>query len=153
MRQFKLIKKYPGSENIGSIYKQGKDFLERPVYIKDESYLDPADVEDNPEFFEEIIERIPLFVTEDGVEIFEGDSVWGFYIGYGEIFEMKDLQRAKEEQWLKFSSKEKAKEYILMSKPCLSIKEITNNEVIFGNLGFVDSNMQKRLKELVKSRL
>jgi len=55
-RQFKLIKSYPNSENVGSVYKQG-DFMGRPVYFKDGSYLDPADVENNPEFFEEIIEK------------------------------------------------------------------------------------------------
>jgi len=55
-RKFKLIKSYPDSENKGSIYEEGS-FMGRPVYWKDGHYLDPTDVENNPEFFEEIIEK------------------------------------------------------------------------------------------------
>ena len=51
-KSFKLIKSYPNSENVGSVWKV---FGDRYCYMN--SSLDPADVEDNPEFFEEIIQK------------------------------------------------------------------------------------------------
>lgn len=65
-----------------------------------------------------------LFITEDGKEIFEGDGYFyvskidwiavsvnadtgGFFVGL-----------------VRFSTQEAAEEYILMNKPCLSVKEI-----------------------------
>lgn len=94
-----------------------------------------------------------LFKTEDGVEIFEGDSVWGFYTGYGYVFEQKDLKRAKIEQWLKFSTKEKAEKYILLNKPCLSINDIRNcinqTEIDIDN----EHELNYQLNELVKLKL
>ena len=53
-RSFKLVKKYPNSENIGSIWTKTP---ETKNYWYMNCYLDPADVEDNSEFFEEIIEK------------------------------------------------------------------------------------------------
>jgi len=37
-RSFKLIKSYPNSENVGSVYEQG-DFMGRPVYFKAASLI------------------------------------------------------------------------------------------------------------------
>lgn len=53
-RSFKLVKKYPNSENIGSIWTKTP---KTKNYWYMNCYLDPADVENNPEFFEEIIEK------------------------------------------------------------------------------------------------
>lgn len=53
-RSFKLVKKYPNSENIGSIWTKTP---ETKNYWYMNCYLDPADVENNPEFFEEIIQK------------------------------------------------------------------------------------------------
>jgi len=156
-RSFKLIKSYPNSENVGSVYEQG-DFMGRPIYFKAGNYLDPADVEDNPEFFEEIIERQPLLITHDGVELFEGDSVWGFYTGFGYIFEQIDLKRAKEEQWLKFSSREKAEDYIILNKPLLSINDLLDflehkTSKPLWNWDRTTPSFERDIRELVKSRL
>lgn len=103
--------------------------------------------------------KIPLFKTEDDVDIFDRNSLISvvdkdtFKIVFSNIT-FDHLSRNYElSKFIRFSSKEKAEEYILMNKHCLSIKEITSNEIIFGNLGFVDSNLQKRLKELVKTKL
>ena len=54
MKKYKLIKHYPNSENVGSIWTK-RDIDENYWYTN--CYLDPADVENNPEFFEEIIEK------------------------------------------------------------------------------------------------
>jgi hypothetical protein len=91
----------------------------------------------------------PLFTTEDGVDIFEGDI---FYIAY----EHKDLDATpckanKHHGKLlckTFSTYEKAQEYILMNKPCLSINDLIKHSEI--KIKAVDV---PRLKELVKSKL
>lgn len=100
----------------------------------------------------------PLFKTFDGVDVFEGDTTYivgtstGIFteektrieekvseVGTGQLHESSCIQGGKI-YWLKFSSKEKAEEYILMNKPCLSLQEAMNNN-------------NASLKELVKSRL
>ena len=51
-RKFKLIKKYPNSENVGSIWTKIPEF---EMYWYENCYLGLCDVEDNPEFFEEVV--------------------------------------------------------------------------------------------------
>jgi len=53
-KSFKLIKSYPNSENVGSVYTK-TDLCENYWYFT--NCLSPADVENNPEFFEEIIDK------------------------------------------------------------------------------------------------
>jgi len=53
-RKFKLIKSYPNSENVGSVWTK-REIYENYWYTN--CYLIPEDVENNPEFFEEIIEK------------------------------------------------------------------------------------------------
>lgn len=93
------------------------------------------------------VERIPLFYADGGeTPIYEGDKYWHVntnfhitefiaYVGsYG-----KDM----------ISSLEKANEYVLMNKPCLSI-----NDIITGNhiLPLAETFILK-LKELAKEKL
>jgi hypothetical protein len=53
-RKFKLVRSYPNSENVGTIWTK-TELGENYWYFT--SCLSPADVEGNPEFFEEIIEK------------------------------------------------------------------------------------------------
>ena len=74
----------------------------------------------------EIIEqKIPLFTTEDGVDIFKGDTFW---ITAGGNFVQFNAGFIHEKMGSKgcFSTKEKAEEYILFNKPLLSLNEILN---------------------------
>lgn len=68
--------------------------------------------------------KVPLFITEDGVDIYEGDEVtWVFSDNSG----IAGTRKAEAEMYrnLKyFSTKEKAEEYILMNKPVLSLNDI-----------------------------
>lgn len=95
----------------------------------------------------------PLFITEDGVDIFEGDK---FYTLLSDLSDLKITEinatvHSKFNKYLDFSTKEKAEEYILLNKPCLSYKDIENLKI----------DRQKRLspksllevKELVKQKL
>lgn len=91
-----------------------------------------------------------LFTTEDGVDIREGDEYWVY--DYGELNNIHKVNRAScthtgdgiNRKY--FSTKEKAEEYILLNKPCLSINDIEflKNEChVYWN---------EKLKKLVKSR-
>ena len=89
------------------------------------------------------IEKIKpvLFTTEDGKEIFEGDTIFPVT----DTFELlrTDLASRKDVGVRCFSTKEKAEEFIVMHKPCLSINDINT----YCNLSLFT------LKELVKSKL
>jgi len=75
-----------------------------------------------------------LFTTEDGVDIFEGDSFIRVYTKDFTLFDKKLTEPVSKnydikENWDKrgiihFSTKEKAEEYILLNKPCLSYGEV-----------------------------
>lgn len=83
----------------------------------------------------------PLFTTEDGVNIYEGDEYWVVRTDKYDILIMRwtsnltpcvldphiiptDRDLYAKNGCLRFSSKEAAEEYILMNKPCLSINDI-----------------------------
>jgi hypothetical protein len=72
----------------------------------------------------------PLFTTEDGVEIFEGDNIWEVFSSFQISITIWKSNYGNNGKPLKnklyFSTKEKAEEYILMNKPCLSVKDVMN---------------------------
>lgn len=67
--------------------------------------------------------KVPLFRTKDGVEIFEGNPVYGVSKDF-QLLYMSYAVKSDNDFVKTFSTKEKAKEYVLMTKPCLSIREI-----------------------------
>lgn len=93
-----------------------------------------------------------LFITEDNVEIFEGDTYYTVFKKMVTKHAINKIEKAnplkEDEEWstdcLFFSTKEKAEEYIIMNKPCLSIEEIR----------FLDPNKYdlEKLRNLVKSK-
>ena len=102
----------------------------------------------------------PLFTTEDGVDIYVGDNyfeliipgfhnaqcVWNILPYEGRCNLIYDQEGNRKHFRLWFSTKEKAEEYILMNKPCLSLNDI------FNTVTWLD-NSKKLLKELVKQKL
>lgn len=100
--------------------------------------------------------KTKLFTTEDNVEIFEGDKYYSVHIKGLKIIENDDYQpkQGNIHDWKRFSSKKAAEEYILMNKPCLSIKDIAPiigrvNEITYINL----DALTIKLRELVKTKL
>jgi hypothetical protein len=104
----------------------------------------------------------PLFTTEDGVDIFEGDTV--YYIETEEEPELcfivnkytvlKHSGRFTSDNSLhSFSTKEKAEEYILMNKPCLSYKEASDIMLHRDISAHYKKIIREKLKELVKQKL
>ena len=79
----------------------------------------------NPDFWELIEEKKPLFITEDGVEIFEGDE----YIAIGINYDFSKVDTVAHDQVysgdvMRFKYESNADEYILWNKPLLSLNEI-----------------------------
>jgi hypothetical protein len=90
------------------------------------------------------VEKKPLFVTEDGVEVYKGDE-------YFKVREMSEItpvfafSKIYTDDYIKltFSSREVAEEYILHNKPVLSLKDCWH----------VDQGTYHHLKNLVKQRI
>ena len=108
--------------------------------------LRKREVENNPDFWELIEEKEPLLITEDGVEIFEGDRfilVTDNFIKHElvacEILYVDGIYRA-------FKHESNADEYILWNKPLLSLQDI--DVAIKGYLPEFDE-----LKKLAEERL
>lgn len=100
----------------------------------------------------------PLFTTEDGVDIYKGDKFSTVSLDTMELSTIDGLvgEYATPVKGFKyFSTKEAAKEYIIMNKPCLSIndlEELNNIKKSFQSLGSL-SITRNKLKELVKQKL
>lgn len=108
----------------------------------------------------------PLFKTEDGVDIFEGDKYWVIIINLNHLTNPW-IAKSHICDWnnpkipplgtIQFSTKEVAEEYILMNKPCLSINNIAE---VYVTANKKDSNRDsgytsycEKLRELVKQKL
>lgn len=100
-----------------------------------------------------------LFTTEDGVDIYIDQKVWVVGTKY---FDMDDLKMTRTDyknavdHWGKwgvdykyFSSKEKAEEYILINRPCLSVNDLLED----GFVSKLDSKLGVLLIELAKSKI
>ena len=100
----------------------------------------------------------PLFTTEDGIDIFEGDDYyhtdikWKIHKSTNAKINSGNLIGVKGYNY--FSTKEKAEEYILMNEPVLSLKDVAS--IYPGiNKSHPDkpSSQSERLKTLVKSKI
>jgi hypothetical protein len=87
----------------------------------------------------------PLFTTEDGVNIFKGDKYW---FVYGELVKEAEAYSAIYHDLPNyyFSTKEAAEEYVIMNKPCLSLKEIYS-------LSSIELIQRSPLYKIVKSKI
>ena len=67
--------------------------------------------------------KLPLFTTEDGVDIFKNTKFWyidNFIIKTYITREFSEI----ESSYKTFSTEEKAEEYILLNKPCICLKDL-----------------------------
>lgn len=92
----------------------------------------------------------PLFTTEDGVDIFEGDIYFlvteKYNYGIAYTRNNSNYSKTLQNNNKRFSTKEAAEEYVLLNKPCLSLKEIKENTTIKGL-------SLKKLQKLVQQKL
>ena len=94
-----------------------------------------------------LIKWKPLFTTEDGIDIYEGDYSYGIHNSKFDIVKIKHISTVYVgDNFIEFSTKEKAEQYILLNKPCLSVNDIKN---IFPRI----FDGEKELIKLVKSKI
>lgn len=106
----------------------------------------------------------PLFKTEDGIDIYEGDKFyrinkdlmfWGIS---GEVTKEYDYKHLSKIGIKHFSTKEAAEKYVLLNKPCLSLNDLVpffpDTYIPFkkGESSTEDINTQN-LEKLVKQKL
>lgn len=99
-----------------------------------------------------------LFTTEDGVDVFEKDEIYvvskiHFIISNwtSQCLTSSNLNP----NYLSFSTKEKAEEYIILNKPCLSYNDLSQYLVKVCDIGIANTVIVNHqiLKELIKSKL
>lgn len=99
----------------------------------------------------------PLFTTEDGVDIFEGDKYFICTASLSNCINNEGIVGKffkPNPNYKYFSTKEKAEEYILMNKPCLSLNDvILEANRINKNKGFIKAKLGQSLKELVNTKI
>ena len=102
-----------------------------------------------------LIKWKPLFTTEDGVDIFEGDYSYGVHNSKFDIVKIKHINTVYVgDNFIEFSTKEKAEEYILMNKPVLSLNDVASiYPGINISLPDLPLSLSERLKNLVKSKI
>jgi hypothetical protein len=103
-RKFKLIKEYPGSLKLGETFKSEM-----------ENYW--------PEYWEEITEE-PILVTEDGIELHEGDEFWSVDKRNFKLRKEKAGYKLGDCYFWDFSTKQLAEKWIEENKPKWSDKDV-----------------------------
>jgi hypothetical protein len=106
--------------------------------------------------------KSPLFKTEDGVDVFEGDSPW-YTLSNTKCERFKDVnqfknitEHANRTFYKYFSTKEKAEEYVRLNVPCLSLADVAS-VYITANQPVLPTTRQdaqnRRIQDLVKQKL
>lgn len=96
----------------------------------------------------------PLFTADDGVDIYKGDTYCFVTVGGSEPWKVKkhianwDSKATIPLGQVQFSNAEKAEEWVLWNKPCISL-----NDVHQTTLSSCYADILDNLKEIVKSRL
>ena len=118
-KKYRLIKSYPGSPGLGyetNFDEQGEDWGTMGAIVV------ISDCTDYPEFWEEVKE--PLFVTEDGKEIFDEDKYFTVRLDTLEIMKPFENWVSDKKRLKCFSTKELAEQFISENKPIYSKKQI-----------------------------
>ena len=136
MKKYKLVKCFPGSPPIGTVAAKTHLGYSTGGY----GVLFVEDVENYPEFWELIKE--PLFITEDRVEIFNGDNYWFVVKSDLEIVKAW-IPRLHICDWdysgeykkpplghVQFSTEKAAKDWIDLNKPMYSKKQIMDAALV-----------------------
>lgn len=94
------------------------------------------------------VQKQPLFITEDGYEIFKGDEYWHIISDW--TAQMENAVEGGKEEYAarnikRFSTKQAADEYALMNKPCLSVEDFIK---LFKSDNVRESPLVKDIKAL-----
>ena len=174
MKTYKLIKTYPGSFPLGhlAILDESVKHYNLGTTTRRLDYRSLYYIENHPENWQHVCYKChenvntcktfgckqPIFITEDGVDIFEGDNYYfvntnlDFKAYAGTI--MKGMT-ATNPDTKKFSTKKAAENYIKMNKPCLSLNDVLSitNKTAFVPEDFSKNLIKKELTKIVKQKL
>ena len=142
MTQYKLIKIYPGHA-LGEIHTADKST----------KWYGTNFYNAYPEFWKKVDN--PLFITEDGVKGYEGDTYW---FTTEQFTINKDIAFKNGYRIGKcFSTLEKLEEYILFNKPILSLNDILNawetNEYLQNIDDYKQSPLFNNFKKAAENKL
>ena len=115
MRRFKLIKEYPGSGDLGDIaklYENHHYVVPHPKKYCDGLAVPKSDIENQPEYWEEILEVFFMVPLTD----MPFHNAW-------EPIKISDIKYDTDTRKY-FSTEEEAKTFILFNKPCLSFSDV-----------------------------
>lgn len=141
-------------DTVGSIHTPDRNHIIKSFEIKQDARIvvHTSWQSENPngQPLMDILLMKPLFTTEDGVDIYEGDT---FYVvdDRNKVIELQAITGTKLFMTdVLFSTKEKAEHYKLMNKKCLSVnqvmKKFCRNTVTFqNNLINIVKNETKKL--------
>lgn len=101
---------------------------------------------------EKLHKKAPLFTTEDGVEIFEGENIYPVELKWFKVhLNVKAPNYIKSSKFKIFSTLEKAEEYIILNKPVLSLNDLLS---VWGNAESPkETPLFLRFKKIAKSKL
>lgn len=120
------------------IYCNGKVDISNPICSQFGRYLEDISKA-----------KQPLFTTEDGVDIFEGGNCFPVTKDFKLQKTYCDARLdGRSEYRLYFSTEQKAEEYILMNKPCLSL-----NDLYSTGYCSLKGKIMDNMKDLVKRKL
>lgn len=147
MRKFRLVKEYPGSGNLGDVAKlyENHHYVVPHQKYRDGLAIPKDQVENQPEYWEEVVEDIYYMVSL-------------IDMGFHNAWEPMRVETIRYDTDTKkyFSTKEGAKSFILLHKPCLSMHDILERYGYareFGKNNITFCGSEETLKELVKSRI
>jgi hypothetical protein len=169
MKTYKLIKTYPGSFPLGhlAILDESVKYYNLGTTTRSLDYI-----ENHPENWQHVCYKChenvytcksfgckqAILITEDGVDIFEGDNYYfvntnlDFKAYTGTI--MKGMT-ATNPDTKKFSTKKAAENYIKMNKPCLSLDEVLEvvEDTCVITLNSTRKAVKEKLTKIVKQKL
>lgn len=100
-----------------------------------------------------MMKQMPLFKTNDGVEVFPNDSFYAVSDDW-KIFFSNATSAKIDYAGRTFSKKELAVEHIIMNKPCLSLQEVIMNSRVQYDISEITQNPHyQKLREIVKQKI
>lgn len=113
MRKFRLIKEYPGSTDLGVEVERDTTSASQFYRTKYKTIsVFKSHVEDNPEYWEEVIENKFMVSTRNSA-----------FLNAYSTAKVKSNYKCNEYEEL-FDSREEAEAYIFYNKPCLSLMDV-----------------------------
>ncbi len=124
-KKYRLFREFPGSPDYGTVVLKGNSSDPNPELYADRKnifFFTVEQVENYPEFWEEIKEA--LFITNDGVEIFEQVRLWT--VIKDSLFLFTSTPTELCEQYIYFAEKENAEKYIIDNEKKYSLNDMVN---------------------------